>query len=592
MTRKFIWLSFILTALCAQYAASQSKRDGAINGRILRDDGRPAAGVEVSIRTISESRGSERTTTSDEEGAFRFTNLAPAVYAIQTEIPGYIVEGASLGSNVYRAGEQATIRLTKGGVITGRVTGETGEPVVRLAVTAIRVRGVEAQSTGSSTSGSAPVTLDQEIKELGFTDDRGVYRIYGLPPGVYIVGVGDTLAGAVDSEQLGRDAPTYYPSAPRDTAEEITLPGAEEVSGIDIRLRGEPGRAISGVISAAGASARQFEFAIVRLRGLEANEFETLTYVHNSRGFVFYCVADGEYELQAWGASDKDDAGAGSAPKRSSVKGADLSGIELKLSNFASLAGRVVIESAAKKCEIQNAVPATAPEARQSSVEEITLRVFHAEMKPGAINQYLWPRESRYGIAPNSKGEFTLHGLGAGRYFLAANLSDDNWYVRAISFPATVAASSQRAAATEKKPTESGSSGITVKSGEKLSGVELKVSEGAAALRGKIVPAAATDKLPSQMRILLIPAEVSAANDVLRYAEMIAGADGMFGFNNIAPGKYWLVTKPVVEEHERPSALDPIERAKLRREAASGKKEIELQPCQQVKNLEVKIHSQ
>ena len=174
MIGKLICVSFFLAALFAHFAVSQSKRDGAINGRILRDDGRPAAGVEVSIRRISEYRGSERTTTSDEEGSFRFANLAPAVYAIKAEVPGYIVEGASLGSNVYRAGEQATIRLTKGGVITGRVTGETGEPVVRLAVTAIRVRGVEAQSTGSSTSGSAPVTLDQEIKELGFTDDRGV----------------------------------------------------------------------------------------------------------------------------------------------------------------------------------------------------------------------------------------------------------------------------------------------------------------------------------------------------------------------------------------------------------------------------------
>jgi hypothetical protein len=281
-----------------------SKRDGAINGRIHRDDGRAAAGVEVSIRRISESRGSERTTTSDEEGSFRFTNLAPAVYVIQAEVPGYIVDGASLGSNVYRAGEQATIRLTKGGVITGRVTGETGEPVVRLAVTAIRLRGVEAQSTDSSTSstsGSAPGMLDQEMKELGVTDDRGIYRIYGLRPGVYIVGIGDTLAGAIDSPELGRDAPTYYPSAPRDTAEEITLRGAEEISGIDIRHRGEQGRTISGVISAASGSARQFEFAIVRLRGVEANEFETLTYVQNSRGFVFYCVADGEYELQAWG---------------------------------------------------------------------------------------------------------------------------------------------------------------------------------------------------------------------------------------------------------------------------------------------------
>src|SRR5262245_25785660 len=183
---------------------------------------------------------------------------------------------------------------------------------------------------------------------------------------------------------------------------------------------------------------------------------------------LFYCVADGEYELQAWGASDKDDAGAGSAPKRISVKGADLSGIELKLSNFASLTGRVVIESAAKKCEIPTAVPARVPESRKSFVEEITLRALPAEMNPVETNQYLRPREWRYGISPNSKGEFTLHGLGAGRYFLAANLPDDNWYVRAISIPAPVSASSQRALATANTPVESGSGGLTVQSGEQL----------------------------------------------------------------------------------------------------------------------------
>jgi hypothetical protein len=344
------------------------------------------------------------------------------------------------------------------------------------------------------------------------------------------------------------------------------------------------------VVSGAGASARPFEFAIVRLRGLEAKEFEISTDVHIKRGFVFYSVPDGEYELQAWGLSDKDDTGAGSAPKRISVKGADLTGVELKLLNFASLAGRVVIESAAKKCEIPNAVPAKMPEARQSFVEEITLRALHAEMKPVATNKYLWPREFRNGSVPNSKGEFTLRGLSAGRYFLAANLPDDNWYVRAISIPSRASASSQRTAATAKKPAESGSSGITVKSGEKLSSVGLNVSEGAAALRGKIVLAAETDKAPNRIRIQLIPAEVAAANDVLRYAEMITGPDRKFEFNNIAPGKYWLLAKPAVEnDQERPAAWDPIERVKLRREAAEGKNEIELQPCQRVKNLQVQF---
>jgi hypothetical protein len=144
--------------------------------------------------------------------------------------------------------------------------------------------------------------------------------------------------------------------------------------------------------------------------------------------------------------------------------------------------------------------------------------------------------------------------------------------------------------ATAKKPAESVSSGITVKSGEKLSGVDLIVSEGAAALRGKIVTAAATDKAPGLIRIHLIPAEVSAANAVLRYSEMVTGADRQFGFKDIAPGKYWLLAKPAAEnDQERPAAWDPIERAKLRREAAAGKNEIELQPCQRVKDLELRF---
>ena len=38
-----------------------------------------------------------------------------------------------------------------------------------------------------------------------------------------------------DEAQVMRDAPTYYPSATRDTAAEVSLRGGEESSGIDIR---------------------------------------------------------------------------------------------------------------------------------------------------------------------------------------------------------------------------------------------------------------------------------------------------------------------------------------------------------------------
>src|SRR5262249_60725426 len=126
------------------------------------------------------------------------------------------------------------------------------------------------------------------FKKFGFgdgvTDDRGIYRIYGLLPGVYIVSIGIGAENGLDDAQIKRDAPTYYPSATRDTATEINLRGGEEVSGIDIRHRGGRGRVVGGSISGGTESSSHS----VSLKGLEAGRFEATVSIHNSRGFAFY----------------------------------------------------------------------------------------------------------------------------------------------------------------------------------------------------------------------------------------------------------------------------------------------------------------
>jgi hypothetical protein len=186
--------------------------------------------------------------------------------------------------------------------------------------------------------------------------------------------------------------------------------------------------------------------------------------------------------------------------------------------------------------------------------------------------------------APDEKGEFTLGGLAAGRFRIKADLPDDGWYVRAITQPAPGAA---------KKPVDASRNGVAIKSGEKLSGVEVVIAEGAASLNGRVVPAKEGSKLPSRLRVHLIPAEVSAADDILRYAETAVGADGGFGFRHIAPGKYLLHTRQASEkeannDRSRPAAWDAVERAKIRQEAAAAKNEIELQPCGRVKDYALK----
>jgi hypothetical protein len=118
------------------------------------------------------------------------------------------------------------------------------------------------------------------------------------------------------------------------------------------------------------------------------------------------------------------------------------------------------------------------------------------------------------------------------------------------------------------------------------------VRAGAQVLRGRVVQenSAVT---ASRLQIHLLPAEESAKDDLLRYAETLAGKNGSFKFKNLAPGKYWLLARPApetdpVETRSRPLAWDEGERVKLRRD--EKKVEIELKPCQRIDDYALKVN--
>src|SRR5262249_37149936 len=232
---------------------------------------------------------------------------------------------------------------------------------------------------------------------------------------------------------------------------------------------------------------------------------------------------------------------ASSTPRRVIVKGADVSGIELRIAPPASISGRVKIEpsslgdvGSAEKSPCEDVAQAK----ERASIEDVLLSATpEDESRPSiqSIAPYFRYISGAMGGAPDEKGEFTLSGLAAGRFRIKADLPDDGWYIRAISQPASAAA---------KKPVDASRDGIAVKAGERLSGVEVIIAEGAASLSGRVVPANEGSKLPSRLRVHLIPAEVTAADDVLRYAERMVRADGSFEFNHLAPGKDLLHKRP------------------------------------------------
>src|SRR5262249_56923287 len=124
-------------------------------------------------------------------------------------------EGAVLGNS------DCGMRL--GGVGTGRVVDEIGEPVAQVSVSLARRRYVDGERQLVGQSGSA-------------TDDRGEFRIFGVPPGQYV------LVARLETMDFGsrdrvRYVPTYYPgTAVASEAQRITVTAGQEASGIVIPL--------------------------------------------------------------------------------------------------------------------------------------------------------------------------------------------------------------------------------------------------------------------------------------------------------------------------------------------------------------------
>ena len=544
---------------------ADSQQRGAITGRVVSDTGKPL--VNISVRLNSYGGGISRSTTTDTEGRFQFNGLADRTYSVSADpAQGYLLKPVPVEdrNRRYRPGDSVTFTLVKGGVITGRVTDPDGNPVISIPISLIRVID-ERGNKHNAAVGGLPRT----------TDDRGVYRIYGLQPGTYIVAANpnSTYGGFSQFSPYVGQMATYHPSATRDTAAEVQINYGTEASGIDIRFRAETGRTISGKVIGGGLTINNAASISLTNATTQAQVLNDLARpAEGQHVFSMPGLPDGEYLLTATLSQSATDEFFSSEPRRVTVKGADVTGLTLSLTALPVIFGRVVVEKSATVCDAKLA----------TTLSDVTL-LTRLSQKTGAQQASL----SRFPVrnAPaDEKGEFKITHLTAGHHHLRAFSRNENWFVKSIhAAPSGLSRSSIVADLVR--------SGVMLKPGERLTGVTIAVTDGAASLSGKIVPARETDKLPQRARVYLVPAEPAAADQLLRYHE-IQTVTGVFSFTNLAPGKYRLLAKPIAEEETvppPPAAWDVAERLKLRREAEAAKHEIELKPCQRVKDYTLRF---
>lgn len=563
------------TIAAQQPAANSSETKppptGAITGRVLCE-GQPVSGATVFVVAIGSPNG-QRTGT-DSDGNFKAEGLDPGAYRVVANAPGYVSEGspttATSPPNYYRLGDSVMLTLIKGGVISGTVSNGAGEPVVNAVVRAWRIRDSDGK----------PVQNAFQSRDRA-TDDRGYYRLYGLQPGSYIVSAGGATqyGGPAGINPFANDAPTFAPASTRDTAVEIVVSSGQEANA-DIRYRGEPGHAISGRVT--GAQPPAPYLAGVRLTDVLGHAtIGGATVARDDQAFQLNGVSDGEYEVNAITGSPNGETLV-SAARRVSVKGSDVTGIELLLAPLGSISLRINLETDPKlNCgrRRESFLRETVISARRAPTEKSDARA-SKDKTTDAIE----PSPILYGFAeavPNDKSEINLRNLGSGAYRLETRLPASGWYLKAITAGAVAARSTG-----PNIPRD----GIALKSGERVSGLTVTIAEGAASLRGRLTVAEG-QALPPNLRVYLVPVEKEGAENVLRFFETRAESDGSFVIGNLAPQHYWLIGR-AAEESDPVAAKsirqDSALRADVLKEAEKIKNEVQFQPCQRVVDYELR----
>jgi hypothetical protein len=284
-------------------------------------------------------------------------------------------------------------------------------------------------------------------------------------------------------------------------------------------------------------------------------------------------VADGDYELMAQSTIAPSEF-AISEPRRITVKGADLTGLELITKPLGSISGRVSLENSKD--------PACKGKRRPLFAETLVTAQRNEKDRSKDSPQSL--RFTATQTAPDKEGAFALRNLTPGQYDFNPRFFAKYWYLQSIALPATAAQPAAGRPASAGRSLDAARNRVTLKSGERVSGLTITLAEGAASLRGNI-KVGEGERVPPKLYLHLVPAEKEKADDVLRFFTTTVNDDGTFALGNLPPGRYFALTGVARDNESQwasklrlPEEADT--RANLRREAEAAKTELEFKPCQ------------
>lgn len=568
--------------------SARSPKATTIRGVVTAEAGRPVAGASVQARREFTS-GSGRAVSvamTAADGTFEVDALEPGRYSVSVDAPPNIVVDGLLAGSV-EPGANLAIRMAKGGVITGRVSDAGGNPITGLEVIA------QLQGDGRALA----ATGARYRQHGGLTDDRGVYRLWGLAEGVYVV----AATGAGDDSEvplyLADRPPTYHPSSNRAGAAPVKVGLGDEITGIDIVFRSEPAYRITGAVEMFPQLPYGLDATVELFRAGSANSEQQVETRWGGRrnAFGFDGVEDGDYELRAVCYPEE-----GPSPWMSDrvtvrVRGEDAIGVVLVVVPTSEVEGWVEMSPsrASDLCDGQKS--GESPVAGIYQWVLVTARCVDAP--GGAVLR----------ASLDANGRFALTRLDGSGYRMWCEFQDEDLFVSSLDVQTssrggstaseskvTIKRSHDSAARNAGPPLAIARDGLKLVRGQRVTGVRFVVARRAARVRGRVAPAREGESLPSRARVCLVPADPKQKDDVVHYYEVDVEQDGTFDVRNVAPGEYLVATR-VFPNDDRPdleilpAAWDPKERAALRAAAESAGIRVTLSPCQRMESAVVRL---
>jgi hypothetical protein len=568
-------------------------------------DGRPLRRVMIALN------GSALTTTrnaaTDENGRFRFVALPIAQYTVTALKPGYVQTfygsrrpglGPGLPVALSAASPSATlaIKLPYGAVITGTVTDGHGRPAQNVRITLLQYRMQLGERQ------LAPASLS--TVNLMTTDDRGIYRIFGLAAGDYLLGAVPqatdvhlvTAAELQRAEQLIQQTPSRLPAGtpapvpppPPDTVESvgyarvffpgtadpagastITLRSGEERAGVDFAMQYVRTAKISGVTLDATGQPSQLAQLTMTQPGLPSTMSSWGVSRTGQGGFTVTGVPPGDYTITArvtggpgsgtggqlggFSAGGPLDVLWASANVR--VDGQDVGGLMLNLQPGMTAAGRAVFESA----------PAVVP-ANLARMRMQLTPVTTSSSVPGSAVPVV--------AEAADDGTFSMRGILPGMYrFMASNPP--------AAEPPSGGGMAAPGPAWIVKSVIAGARDLTdrvfeLKPGEPLNNIVITFSDRPSGISGKLLDASGQPALG--LNVIVFTADRTFWGlQSRRTVTMRPLANGEFRFPSLLPGEYYIsaVTDYDPADSADPTFYDALVTASLRLTLGVGDQKVQ-----------------